>query len=377
MTGLVRRIPKAPGRPGAPGVEPAVTTSDRRLVVVFGWISGGGALRSTVAVVRGARDRFASVVAISCLDECQFDGVLDEAVDRRIRLDERRSMTGVFRAARRLARHLENSDVVLLVGRPALVIAGLAPRLKGRRVAVLHSDATNDRDGLRSRLEDRAVRRALAHATVVAVSEVAAQSAVTTGLVRTRPRVVSNPTTKIEAPLVEPRRGTLDRVTVAMVACIHPVKRIPDLIDLVAAEPERFESVRFIIAGDGPDRPRLDAAARRAAAVGISVDVLGYVDDPWSVYDSSDVVAIPSAAEGACLVRYEAWQRGRPVVAIPLGVFDPMEGPMLLTSFDAAGWAAAFERIRTDPELRAAAFRNGPDAGQSDMTADWLALLDR
>jgi hypothetical protein len=59
---------------------------------------------------------------------------------------------------------------------------------------------------------------------------------------------------------------------------------------------------------------------------------------------------------------------------MPLGVFDPDEGPLLITSFDAAGWAGAFERVRTDPALRARAFRDGPAAVPDPMPA-WRSLL--
>jgi glycosyltransferase involved in cell wall biosynthesis len=88
--------------------------------------------------------------------------------------------------------------------------------------------------------------------------------------------------------------------------------------DLVRALPLVQETVpsRLVLAGDGPDRERLEALAAELG-VGDSVELTGYVEGAklGSLYRSADVFALPTTlAEGFPTVILEAMGAGLPIV---------------------------------------------------------------
>ena len=75
---------------------------------------------------------------------------------------------------------------------------------------------------------------------------------------------------------------------------------------------------RLAVAGDGKDRPRLEATAR--GLTGGEVRFLGWVADPESLFDDADVLAFPSRwQEPFGLSGAEAVAHGVPVVAFDVG----------------------------------------------------------
>lgn len=109
---------------------------------------------------------------------------------------------------------------------------------------------------------------------------------------------------------------------------------------------------RIIIAGEGPERRRLDEQIARLG-VGHRVTMLGGVDEPWDVIAAADVVALPSVAnEDLPIVVLEAMAAARPVVAsrvagTPEQVMDGESG-RLLHPGDAAALADALEDLVRD-----------------------------
>lgn len=75
-----------------------------------------------------------------------------------------------------------------------------------------------------------------------------------------------------------------------------------------------------LIAGDGPERPALERAAKY-----LPVRLLGFVP-PREVYAASDAVVLPSFTEGVPLVALEAMALGRPVIASAVGDLPEMLG---------------------------------------------------
>jgi len=87
-----------------------------------------------------------------------------------------------------------------------------------------------------------------------------------------------------------------------------------------------FEAVRgmrltLLVAGDGPLREELEAAAG-----GLDARFLGYVEDPRSVFAAADLIALPSTTEGLPLVALEAMALGRCVVASAVGELPELLG---------------------------------------------------
>ena len=113
---------------------------------------------------------------------------------------------------------------------------------------------------------------------------------------------------------------------------------------------------RLIIAGDGDDRPRLEALA---AALGVSgsVTFTGFVSEATlaELYRRAAVFVMPSRGEGFGLVYLEAMRAGRPCVAARASaaaeLIEDDESGLLVDPLDPAALAAALARLLASPEL--------------------------
>lgn len=76
---------------------------------------------------------------------------------------------------------------------------------------------------------------------------------------------------------------------------------------------EHKKYIRFIIAGDGPDKKKL---LKKMNAEGISKNsiYISYVDNMKDFYERINVMVIPSFWEGNCIVQLETMQKGVPLI---------------------------------------------------------------
>ncbi len=79
---------------------------------------------------------------------------------------------------------------------------------------------------------------------------------------------------------------------------------------------KRFPDARYILAGHGHDRPRIESLVRKLGLTG-SVTLTGYVADHElaSHYNLCDVFVMPSKGEGFGIVFLEALGCGKPIIA--------------------------------------------------------------
>jgi glycosyltransferase involved in cell wall biosynthesis len=150
-----------------------------------------------------------------------------------------------------------------------------------------------------------------------------------------------------------------DRINIACVMRLAPRKRGAAL--LAAAQMVRGQlpagvRVRFQIAGDGPERRRLERHARRLGVDDI-VEFLGAVAPARlpALYATSHFFVLPAELEAFGIAALEARAAGLPVVAMRAGgvgewLADGVEG--LLADNDAE-FARHILRLATDAELRA------------------------
>jgi glycosyltransferase involved in cell wall biosynthesis len=116
------------------------------------------------------------------------------------------------------------------------------------------------------------------------------------------------------------------------------------------------QDVAFVVAGDGPQRAILEA---QSADLGLDQNVrfLGYRSDSASVLRASDIVVLPSRAEGLPVVLLEALAVGCPVIATRVGGIPDLvrhgHTGLLIQPNAPQQLSAAMQRLLSDPGLAA------------------------
>ena len=174
--------------------------------------------------------------------------------------------------------------------------------------------------------------------------------------------------------------GSETRPLVLTPARLNAQKGHDTLLEAIAELPEAL----FLLAGDGPERERLEA---RAAELGVTerVRFLGRREDVPQLLAACDVFALPSLYEGSSLAVLEAMAAGIAIVSSAIGgteeLIEDGRGGLLVPPGDAAALAAALRRLLADPELReelAARARERVDAGlRRDQNAERVEAVYR
>src|SRR5262249_7095490 len=102
-------------------------------------------------------------------------------------------------------------------------------------------------------------------------------------------------------------------VIVGTVAALRPEKNLPRLLRTFAALPQAA-ATRLVVAGDGPERPHLEALVRQAALES-RVIFLGPVSGAQQVLGLFDSFALSSDTEQMPYSVLEAMAAGLPIVA--------------------------------------------------------------
>lgn len=159
--------------------------------------------------------------------------------------------------------------------------------------------------------------------------------------------------------------GSETRPLVLTPARLNAQKGHDTLLEAIAAVPNAL----FLLAGDGPERERLEA---RAAELGVAerVRFLGRREDIPQLLAACDVFALPSVYEGSSLAVLEAMAAGIAIVSSAIGgteeLIEDGRSGLLVPPGDAPALAAALRRLLGDPELRerlATRARERVDAG--------------
>ena len=158
------------------------------------------------------------------------------------------------------------------------------------------------------------------------------------------------------------------RALVLTVARLDEQKGLAHLLDAAALLPE----AAFAIAGDGPERDRLEA---RASSHGVSARVrfLGHRDDVASLLAAADLFVLPSLNEGLPLAAMEAMLAAVPVVATDAGgtgevVRDDVTG-LLVPPADPRALADAIRSLLRDPARAARLASAGRDVVEREHSA--------
>ncbi|HXF36883.1 MAG TPA: glycosyltransferase family 4 protein [Actinomycetota bacterium] len=181
------------------------------------------------------------------------------------------------------------------------------------------------------------------------------------------------------------RFGLGDRPTVVCVSRLVRRKGQDVLIRAMPRIRERVPGAALVIVGDGPDRPRLEALARRTGEGIVLAGEVAEPDLPRS-YALGDVFAMPCRSrlaglevEGFGLVFLEAAACGRPVVAGDSGgareaLVDGATG-LLVDGRDVGGVADAVAGLLADPARARAMGAAGRERVERSFT--WPRIAER
>ena len=213
-------------------------------------------------------------------------------------------------------------------------------------------------DGARTRLFRSTRTAALRRAShVFCPSAYLREIALGWGLDPEKVSVLPNPAPEVPSlPSREELRRELDLEgdVLAFAGRLGVQKSLGTALEAVEATP----GASFVVAGDGPERAKLESRARELGIDG-RVRFLGAVgrDQVLRLFRAADVSVLPSAWENFPHTVVEALAVGCPVIATAVGgvpeVVRDRENGLLVPPGDAGAFAAAIARLFADSELRA------------------------
>jgi glycosyltransferase involved in cell wall biosynthesis len=311
---------------------PGVTTKARQRVAIFtASMDGGGAERAMLKLAGGIADQGYDVDLVLSRAEGHY---LDEVPDsvRIVDLHARRVLSSIPGLVRYLRRERPNAmltsmNYVNIVGIWARTLARVDTRLIVNEQNALSLEAAHS-PRRRHRLMPRLIKRFYPWADgVTSVARGTADDLVSTaGVSPNLIEVVHNPivTTELRelvaAPLDHPWFAPGEVPVVLGVGRLAPQKDFGTLIRAFARVIVR-RPCRLMILGDGPERSSLEALVDERGLTG-SVDLPGWVSNPYPYMAHAGVFVLSSRWEGLPSVLIEALFCEVPVVAT-----DCLSGP--------------------------------------------------
>jgi glycosyltransferase involved in cell wall biosynthesis len=180
------------------------------------------------------------------------------------------------------------------------------------------------------------------------------------------------PVPRVDAAVRRELSGDTGLPVVVTAARLDPQKGLDILIRAAADVPE----ARFVIAGAGDERSKLEAAV---AERGLEdrVVFLGQRNDVSQLLAASDVFVLPSLYEGSSLAVLEAMSAGKAVIASRIGGTDELvvdeQSGLLVPPSDAGALASAVRRLLDDSQLRGRLGAAARDRVQQRFTASMVA----
>jgi glycosyltransferase involved in cell wall biosynthesis len=350
------------------------------LTVAYGLGGDGAVATRAVADIRGALDRGHIVTAVTNRSSADLPGaaVYEWGADRVLwrlpaGLFQAASLPFVWAALERAVRRARPEAIVFHESTLAWAVVPLARRLGARSCFVVHALIAAHRaqnvapyDPSTMAIFKMSNRYALRHSDrVLCVSRYIAQLAESGGAPTTTIRVVPNPVDvdRFSADGAGPRD-----IDVLFVGRLNVEKGADVLVRAAALLPS---PARVVIAGDGAERPRLEALA---ADLGVTITILGWVPKAElpALVGRAHIQVVPSRSEALPMVVVEALAAGTPVIASRVGGVPEMivdgENGVLFEKDDVEGLrnaiaAALADRGRIDgmrPSARETAAQYAP-----------------
>jgi glycosyltransferase involved in cell wall biosynthesis len=280
-----------------------------------------------------------------------------------LNMSERPRIRELAAGVLKLARCMDdlNTDLVQSFLYRANTLAGLAARLARRRpVVVAGQRSLYPLGGRPAALAARWTRQLSDR--VVAVSDAVSDELIRSERLDPQRIIIIENGVDVARFKVDPAPGLRDRLGLAAdtlvvggVGRLSLEKGFHHLVESIALVRRHGVSVDLVLAGDGPERSRLERDVRTLGLEG-HAHFLGMQRDPRPVYAALDMFALPSLEEGSPNALLEAMACGRAVVAARVGgvpeIVEHERSGLLVEPGSPAALAAALERLAVDPVLR-------------------------
>lgn len=171
-----------------------------------------------------------------------------------------------------------------------------------------------------------------------------------------------------------------------MVAVLRKFKRHELFLEAARILREKGEAIRFLIVGEGPQRPNIEQLIREKN-LGDCVKLTGHVEDVRAILSLSDVVVLSSGwGEGVPQAVAQALAMARPVVATNVGSVAELvkneQTGLLVAKEDAQALASAIKRMLSDTAFASECCKRGRDHvvhnfSREKMINDTLRLYER
>lgn len=145
------------------------------------------------------------------------------------------------------------------------------------------------------------------------------------------------------------------KVQLAMVGRLTGFKGHRYALEAIKVLKTRYDDLKLVIVGSGPLEEELKAMTKELD-IESHVEFIGYHPNGRGFMDASDIVLIPSRAEGFGVVVLEAFAAKRPVVAFNVPSLDEhiidQKSGRLIPPYDVEQYADAIDHLIQHPELR-------------------------
>lgn len=260
---------------------------------------------------------------------------------------------------RLLVRAHYDVEIAFLEGACARIIGG-CPDPQVRRIAWIHGQPNNTRNAARSfRSAREALRCYGTMERIVCVSRDVRRAFLSALPVQTPTVVLRNvlDVRRIEASAAKPApmpSAAPGELTLVGVGKLIRGKGFDRMIRVLARLVRAGVSVRLLILGEGPQRRRLCALAKRLG-VAERVSLLGYQSDPYALLAQCDLFVCASHSEGFSTAATEALLVGTPVCTVSVGGMRELLGENdewgIVTENSEDALFSALYRLLTDRAL--------------------------
>jgi glycosyltransferase involved in cell wall biosynthesis len=289
-----------------------------RLLFVCPDMRTGGAERHWATLISELHDRGTSVKLLALADTGPFyDDVAADGVPAECLGLHRRTNPRALRLALSVGAAFEPDVVVTRGVSGQLVGEAIARRSRAVHVMNEHTPLMPDGRLVPPRPHQRALTRLVARRVdgVVAVTQRQVPPLEALGYRRGRIEVVPNGVFERDVQDVEASSELeSDGVSILCVAGLRREKRVDLFVEAVARARRDNQRIRGYVAGEGPERERLERLAE-----GSGVTLLGVRRDVLGLIRGANALCLPSEAEALPMSILEAMALERPVVATNVG----------------------------------------------------------